>query len=571
MDESASRLRSRAEELINCSPPLSSDELHSIEARDLIYELNVHQAELEMQNDELRRTQQKLMESADRFSELFELAPVAYLTVNSAGLITEANVRASELFELARAEIIGSSIAGCFSSESTDQDQLYFCLKDAHRGQRIAYELELKLGLKSRHVRMDAISARNGGAESGLLRVVITDITEQKQNALIKAEHLQAVQQEKIRALGVIAGGVAHDFNNLLTPIMMHAGMAVEDQGINASTKMNLNCITKSVEDAANLCKTLFEFTGSSQFVHQPISIVQLVNDQIESLTALAPSNVSLVFELDETVANFLGEPSKIRRILVNLISNAIEAIEDGAGTITIGITAKNFTKADLLRLTYATNTDAGHFICISITDNGCGMDEETKSSLFAPYFSCKTAGRGLGMSAVMGIINEHGAAIDVSTRESLGTAIVCLFPKTDRTPVLTESHADVDFKGSGTVLIVDDDPMVRESFVSLLDFSGFSTHVVTSGKEAIEFMQSTDFPIDVVLLDLVMPEMNGVETLVAIREIEPSMPVVIVSGYAEDEMVEAVNSHVVQGFITKPCSISRLTEAIKTAIKTKV
>ena len=570
MDESAKQLRLRAEELISRSPSFSSDQFNSKEASDLIHELNVHQAELEMQNEELRRTQRKLVESADRFSELFDLAPVTYLTVDSAGLITEANKRSSELFELERFEIIGSAITGYFSTESANQDQLYLSLRDAHRGQRITCDLKLKQGLKSHHVRMDAMNASDGGAKFGLLRVVITDITQQKQNALIKAEHLQAIQQEKIRTLGVIAGGVAHDFNNLLTPIMMHAEMAANDQGINVSTKMNLKCIADAVEDAANLCKTLSEFTGPSQFVHQPISIVQLVNDHIESYNALAPSNVRLTFKHDETVPNFLGEPTKIRRILVNLISNAIEAIGDGSGTITVEITAKDFTKADLLRLTYANNAKAGHFICVSITDNGCGMDEETKASLFAPYITCKATGRGLGMSSVMGMIREHSAAIDVSTREGLGTAIVCLFPKTDRMPVVTESSTDSDLKGSGTVLIVDDDPMVRESFVTLLNCSGFSTHVVASGNEAIKFLRSNDFSIDVVLLDLLMPKMNGVETLIAIREIEPSMPVVIVSGYAEHEMLEDVNAYVVQSFLSKPCSISSLTGAIKTAIRAK-
>jgi len=221
--------------------------------------------------------------------------------------------------------------------------------------------------------------------------------------------------------------------------------------------------------------------------------------------------------------------------------------------------------------MTFAANCDSGRFACISICDNGCGMDQETVASVFDAFFSTKLSGRGLGMSSVIGIIRDHGASIDVSSSKHTGTTIVALFPTTDRDVASLGSHADYVSHGSGTVLVVDDNSQVRESYLHLLDFSGFSTLSASSGFEAVEIFNSSSNEIDVVLLDLVMPEMNGVETLIAIREIDPNIPVVIASGYAEGEMLEAIKSHVVQGFVAKPCSIRILSNAIKLAIESKL
>ena len=579
----AEDLRRQAEELLNAtSPKREFDSLD--EMGRLLYELNIYQTELEMQNHELAQTQLELMSTKEKLLDLYDFAPVSYVTISPNGQITSANLTATKLFEQPRKSLIGSWLSRYIHPD--DSDQLFIHFRKA-RGtdQRQSCDLRLIPGIKAQFARLDSVRISRGNEGTDSLRIIITDVTAETLATRRRDEERKEAECEKVRTLGTIAGGVAHDFNNLLTPIVIYSQFLSEaiDAAPESNVQVALNSIARAAESAAAVCTKMLDFAGPRSLKIERVSVATLLESLSPSTNALLPPQVKLVVDCPKSLPDISGDPTQIHRLMINLISNAVEAMVDGGGneTITIAASVKYCTEAKFERMQLSANVTSGRYLCIAVADSGCGMESETLAQVFDPFFTTKFSGRGLGMASVMGIARDHCAAIDIETSPEDGTCVSVYFPISDEAPLQSAITATSDTAGfdssSGinqhqikTILLVDDNDQVRTSLETLLELTGFSVKTASSGQEAVEIFTRFQQSIDLVVLDLVMPIMDGVSTFEAIYKIDSSVAIVMMSGYADAAALAKVDQLPIRGFVKKPFSTEELLAVIQCPVTAK-
>ncbi len=394
---------------------------------------------------------------------------------------------------------------------------------------------------------------------------MILDLTEIKRQEEEKLQlERQMVQTQKLESLGVLAGGVAHDFNNLLAAIMGHAELTKRrlPQGSNAIE--NLLQIEQAAARAADLARQMLAYSGRGKFVIETIDLNQVLQEILQMLKVSIPKNVGLRLEPHSPLPGIDADSTQIRQIIMNLVINAAEAIGDDSGMIRIA-TGSIFCDEDCLKKAcFNENIGVGPYVYLEVADTGCGMDQETQAKLFDPFFTTKFTGRGLGMSAVMGIVRGHKGAISVRSGKGEGTVFRVLFPASQAEVLETDVSDPVeDWRGSGTVLLVDDEEAVRGICRQMLEELGFEVLVANDGKEALEVFAGHP-EIVLVLLDLTMPNMDGISCFTELQSMNPRMPVILSSGYNESEIEKKFGSVGVAGFVQKPYRFGVLTESIR-------
>ncbi len=389
---------------------------------------------------------------------------------------------------------------------------------------------------------------------------------EQKQEAEARVRHAQ-----KLEGLGVLAGGIAHDFNNILTGILGNADLALHELGPQAPVRRNVEEIVSAARHAAGLARQMLAYSGKGSFVVGPIDINQIVREMAGLLRAASSKKVVSRYEFGDDLPSIEGDETQIRQIVLNLVTNASEAIGDENGVIVLR-TGKQFCDRQFLRGSYLhEDQEEGPYIFLEVSDTGCGMDEESKSKIFDPFYTTKFTGRGLGMAAVLGIVRGHGGAIKIDTEEGKGTTIRFLFPvvesEAEVTEALDRSPRVEEWRGSGTVLVVDDDAMIRSLATRMLEHLGFEVITASDGCEAVEIFQDRAETIACVLLDLTMPRMGGEETFSAMRRISADVPVILSSGYNKEIVTEEFSAKGLAGFVQKPYELEALSRAFKNAL----
>ncbi|HBF34563.1 TPA: hypothetical protein DDW35_08360, partial [Candidatus Sumerlaeota bacterium] len=392
---------------------------------------------------------------------------------------------------------------------------------------------------------------------------VLRDITERKmaeeqRNALQR----QMEQTQRLESLGVLAGGIAHDFNNLLMGILGYADLAIEEISPMSPARESLGEIDKAARRAADLCRQMLAYSGKGKFVIELIHLRDLVAEMTHLLKTTISKKVELVLDLENSIPPMEGDSSQIRQVVMNLITNASEAIGDQAGTIRITTGIQACTTQDLANSYIDDNLSAGEYVYIEVADTGCGMARETLNHLFDPFFTTKFTGRGLGMAAVLGIVRGHKGAIKIQSEVGRGTTFQVFFPahqpKKDDQKTTTESDED-QWKSSGTVLLVDDEETIRVLGERMLRRLGFRIIIASDGQEAVRIYGKQQAEIDYVVLDLTMPRMDGEETYQALCRINPKVRVIMSSGYTEQEISTRFAGKGLAGFLQKPYSLSAL------------
>ncbi|HQU45289.1 MAG TPA: PAS domain S-box protein, partial [Pirellulales bacterium] len=378
---------------------------------------------------------------------------------------------------------------------------------------------------------------------------IIRDVTEKKQL------EMQMQHAQKLETLGVLAGGIAHDFNNLLMVILGNAELASLGLPADASARENIAQIETAANRAADLCKQMLAYSGKGKFVVRPLDLSGLVKEMADLLEIAVAKKGSLTYELAEDLPAIEADAAQMQQVVMNLITNAADAVEPAGGEVRVQTRAV-VADAELLAQCYCDDSvPEGLYVCLEVSDNGCGMDEETQAHIFDPFFTTKFTGRGLGMAAVLGIIRGHRGAIHVQSAPGGGTTIRVLFPPSVQAPrgFVKESPALDSWRGKGTVLVVDDEEMVLRVARAILESVGFEVLTATSGTEAVEMFARRPKEIDLVLMDMTMPHMNGEETFAQLREIDPKVLVVMASGYSEHEATSHIVSKNLAGFLQKP------------------
>jgi signal transduction histidine kinase/ActR/RegA family two-component response regulator len=381
-----------------------------------------------------------------------------------------------------------------------------------------------------------------------------------------RAIEAKVLEVQKLESLGVLAGGIAHDFNNLLVAIMGNAGLALLDLPEGSPARASIIDVEIASRRAGELARQMLAYSGRSRFQIEPVELSELVRELLTLLQVSIGKGVILKLHLPEEPVVVDADAAQIRQVVMNLVINAADAVGTRSGTVTIRVSRLEATAEYLADVHPEAGLAPGHYAALEVADTGIGMDAATQARIFDPFFTTKFTGRGLGLAAVLGIVRSHGGALRVYSEIGHGSTFRVVLPLGATSP-LPSHAAGGDWRGSGTVLVVDDDPMVRSVAKRLLESFGLTVHAVATGREAIERIAGAPQAVDAVLLDMTMPELSGPEVFVFLREIRSDLPVVLMSGYHEDELPPDVLAGI-SGFIQKPFTPADLARRLQTAFE---
>lgn len=404
----------------------------------------------------------------------------------------------------------------------------------------------------------------------------ITDITEQKnaENRRKKVEE-KMQQAQKLESLGILAGGIAHDFNNLLLGIMGNADIMFYELSDGSPLQHRLLEIKRAAKRASELTNQMLAYSGKGSFKIEPIDINDVIMEMESLLDTSISKKISILYELSTGLRLISGDVTQIRQVIMNLILNASEAIGNITGSITLRTYLTECTEETIDHLTMNYSMKPGNYLCMEIADTGCGIDPEKIKQIFDPFFTTKFTGRGLGLAAVSGIIKSHNAGLLVESRMNSGTTFKVYFPVMEEEAPVTEKprkSGSIDTKRKNkTVLIADDEKYIRDLATKMLTIAGYNVLLAENGSQAITMFRENMKSIACIILDLTMPELDGIEALAEIRKISYTVPIIISSGYCESDIEGRFQDRNVSGFLQKPYQITELVDTIKKATGSRV
>jgi PAS domain S-box-containing protein len=422
-------------------------------------------------------------------------------------------------------------------------------------------DVEVTYRLKTRSGEEKWVLSRGRGVyrEDGKLDVVegiVVDITDQKraEEARLALER-KLLEGQKLESLGLLAGGIAHDFNNLLSAILGNASLARLTLEPGNAADAQLRAIETASLRAAELCRQMLAYAGKGRFVVERVDLSAIVEDLLPLLRVSIARSAVLRLDLMKQIPGVKADATQIRQIVMNLVLNAVDALSGRNGEIRIWTGITEVDQPLLARCVTGQNLPLGSYVFLEVSDTGAGMPPEVLAKIFDPFFTTKFAGRGLGLAAVLGIVRGHNGALLVESEVNRGTrfrlflpAIVGEVPRVDSPVEIPES-----WHQTGDVLVIEDEEPVRVVMSALLKNIGFEPHAVADGRAGVEAFRNDPGRWSLVIVDLIMPGLSGVETLAAIRSIRAEIRCLLVSGHAESEVLQRVALEPHIGFLAKP------------------
>lgn len=378
-------------------------------------------------------------------------------------------------------------------------------------------------------------------------------------------------QSQKFESLGILAGGIAHDFNNLLMSILGNASLAKQDLGAGHSVYPAVESIELASVKAAELTRQMLVYAGRSMVSFEPVNLGQRIRKMQPELQGLAGDTIQIVYELNDNLPPIKGDAVQVGQVIESLASNAVEAMEEHGGTLTIEVASVEVDAVDISDAAFAEKFEPGTYVGVTVSDTGCGMDAEIVKRIFDPFFSTKFAGRGLGLAATLGIVRGHRGIIFVTSEVGRGARVKVLFPATkdhERKAVRSNSHRGASEEKGGIVLIVDDELAVLDVAKRITERLGFQALTATNGPDGIVTFRGHLAEVRLVILDMMMPKMSGEEVLKEIRMLNPEVPVVMSSGYTHDSLGERFNKYNHVEFIQKPYRSAELIEVMRALLE---
>ena len=517
---------------------------------------------------ERKRAEALLRESEERYRSAVDQVG-DYILIHRNGRILFANKSAAHAVGLQNGdEMIGLSLVDLAHADSKDVIRSRVAQLN-EGGDVIPWMEQAFKKVDGTEILGELISRKISYKGSPAVLVVIRDITDRKR---VEEEHRRLEERirnaEKFSSLGMLAGGVAHDYNNLLMGVLGNASLLLSEVPRESPHHTRIQHIEKAAQHAAELTRQLQTYSGGGEFVSRPTDMGILVREMSDLLSATMSKKIKVEYDFAEDVPAVEADATQLRQVFMNLMINAAEAIGGRGGVIVI---RTRLIRADrgLLNSTYLQNDMAeGDCVSVEVVDDGPGMEPETQSRVFDPFFSTKQTGRGLGLAVVLGIVRRHGGALRVDSRPGNGTVFQLLFPPSARRPESDSAGRDPvvragDWRGSGLVLVVDDEEHVRSVAGAALEAAGFEVETASGGREAlVEFGKRPDDFV-AVLLDMTMPDMSGEEVLRDLKRVRSDVPVILSSGYTKSEIVGSFAAGELGGFIRKPYRPSELVEKI--------
>jgi PAS domain S-box-containing protein len=371
----------------------------------------------------------------------------------------------------------------------------------------------------------------------------------------------QIQRTQKIESLGVLAGGVAHDFNNLLMGVLGNADLAALELKDDSTAYRRMMDIKAAAGRAAELCRQMLAYSGRGRFMSSDIDLSASIREMRHLVDAMVPKKVAVEYTLGTDLPHIEGDPSQIRQLILNLVNNAHEAIASHTGTITIETGSCRCEKDELRNAYLDEALPAGQYVYVRITDTGCGMTPELCERIFDPFFTTKFTGRGLGLAAVLGVLRAHHGALRVHSRPGEGSVFTVFLPEkaghAETYPHPVQRVADTGKQQS--ILVVDGEPTVLNLAADMIRHLRLSALKAASGAEAVALYREHADDIAAVILDLFMKDMDGHETAVALRAIDPNVCIVLSSVYRQDDAELHFAGQPPAAFIRKPYELSDL------------
>ncbi len=525
---------------------------------------------------ERKEAQLALADSEQRFRKLYEQSPLGYQSLDIDGNILEVNPAWLEMLDYDSDQVIGKN----FCDYLTHEHKSLF----AERFLKFKASGEIQ-GAEFQMIRRDgqrvlvAIDGKVGYDSKGNFKqthCMLRDITDARKAEMQERELDDKIQQaQKLESLRVLAGGVAHDFNNLLTIILGNADLAIRGLDEDSTMRESLEEIRVAGKRASALSLQMLAYSGRGALNIQAMDLARHLVDRQPLLRAAAPSRITMEFRGMEDLPRVKADPSQIRQVLVNLVTNAAEAFDGGHGSISVSAGVMQADSQYLAACPHDHDIRAGEFVYFEIADDGPGMDAETLGRVFDPFFSTKFPGRGLGLAASQGIVRGHKGTIRMTSTAGKGTTVRVLLPvleqvceQVDAEHKPTQQIAIESDDKAETILVVDDEGSLLRIVRASFEEDGMEVLLASDGIEALQVFRKHLDRIDLVLLDLTMPRMSGVEVLDEMQKICPDVLVLLTSGFSEEEVMDRLADRNVAGFVQKPIQFHALRERVRKIIR---
>ena len=402
-----------------------------------------------------------------------------------------------------------------------------------------------------------------------------------EENLRLQGERLelerQMLQAQKLESLGIMAGGVAHDFNNLLQAILGNMELAAMKLDADSEPRKYINSATSSARRAALLTSLMLTYVGKGIVTRKELDLNELVRENAELLNTAASAAISKELHLAPGLPLILADEAHMQQLVMNLITNAAEAITEPVGTVRLSTGVQECDQEFLNASLLEEKPEAGRYVFLEVSDNGSGMSDDTLKRLFDPFFTTKFTGRGLGMSAVLGIMKSHHGALYVESTLGAGTTFRALFPASasQRTSPVRRVEAAVPVQVvageqplTGVALVVDDEKSVLRVCTKMVSLCGFSVITACDGLDAVAKFRDHAAEISFVLMDLTMPHMDGITAMNELFNIKPEAVVILASGFNEEELSDRITGPTPSGFIRKPYNMAALEAEIRRATR---
>ncbi|MBS3758512.1 MAG: PAS domain S-box protein [Desulfobacterales bacterium] len=499
--------------------------------------------------------QRALKKSEEKYRTLFEDSrDTIYITAKT-GEFVDINPAGESLFGCSRNEIIGSNILDLY--ENPHERERFMRVIEA-QGYVRDYSLRL---LKKDGTSIDCLITATlwVGADDTIYgyQGIIRDVTLQKRYK----EHLQHVQ--KMEAIGTLAGGIAHNFNNLLMAIQGNTSLMLMKTPAGDPDHKKLKTIERHIQYGSELSNQLLGFARGGQYQVKSLNPNPLIRMSAKMFSSTR-KEITCHTRLEPDIWSVEVDPGQLEQVMMNLFINACQAMED-SGEIYIqteNVTLNEFQLA-------AFQAKPGDYVKISVTDTGSGMDEETRQKIFEPFFTTKKQGQGtgLGLSSVYGIVKHHGGYITVYSEIGRGSTFNIYLPTNKKAPEPESELPDTLSKGDETVLVIDDEKIIAETAQIMLEALGYTALTEESGQAAIAAYKQNKTQIDLVILDMIMPNMNGRETFESLKAVNPDIKVLLSSGYSIDGQATELLNLGCKGFIQKPFNLIELSKKVREVI----
>ncbi len=508
---------------------------------------------------------------SDLFRIIVEAAPNAMVMINSDGRVVLVNGQTERMFGWPRAELIGQPVE-VLLNQSLRQRHVEYRDAYMHRPEVRAMGAGRELlGMRKDGTEFPVEIGLNPiPTDQGLyVLAAVVDISERRRSEKVREELESRVRHsQKLESLGVLAGGIAHDFNNLLSAILGNTEIAIGKLDDSSPALPYLRRMLSATRRAAELTRQMLAYSGRGRFELKRINASNAVHEMGELLRVSLSKKARVKFDFQRDLPDIEVDPAQFNQVVLNMITNANEALGEGDGQITIR-TGVMQADADFLSTCVGVEDLApGRFVFIEVGDTGCGMDEATRTRIFDPFYTTKFTGRGLGLSAVIGIVRGHRGAISVESEVGKGTRMRVLLPALAEADMPEEETDRKSWSGSGLVLVADDEDLVRGVACAQLESMGFLTVEAENGAQAVEAAEKHKGKLALAMLDLTMPELDGDEAARRILAQTPELPIVLASGYSAQDLSKRLRDQPNVVMLAKPYSMAELQAALRRALR---